>query len=130
MADQQARNQQYGYQQNSNLVMQVDRSLVDKRRPGESTGEVKSLTGRLTGTKMGDRTIRTGNKEKEELEDRKKKKGTSDERQKQKKKEQKSTNLNMYDLVGAAYKPTTRETRDTYDALLTAIQDMLGDQPR
>ena len=32
------------------------------------------MAGRLTGTKMGDRAVRTGTKEKEELEERKKKK--------------------------------------------------------
>ena len=89
MADQHALKQQFGYQQNSNLVLQVDRGLVDRwvwldfdehlnhlfrRAKGEATGEVKSLAGRLTGTKMGDRAVRTGTKEKEELEERKKKK--------------------------------------------------------
>ena len=129
MADQQARNLQYNYQSNSNLVLQVDRQLVDKRSRNEATGEVKSLSGKLTGTKMGDRAIRTGVKEKEELEERKKKKVSHEDRQKKKKDSQKSS-INMYDLVGAIYKPTTRETRDTYEALLTAIQNQLGDQPR
>ena len=73
MADQQARNLQYNYQQNSNLVLQVDRNLVEKRRPNEATGEVKSLVGRLSGS-MGDRANRMSNKEKEEFEERKKKK--------------------------------------------------------
>jgi pre-mRNA-splicing helicase BRR2 len=40
------------------------------------------------------------------------------------------SSVSMYDLVGVNYKPTTRETRETYEALLTAIQDQLGDQPR
>ena len=74
MADQQARNLQYNYQQNSNLVLQVDRQLVDKRGRNEATGEVKSLANRMGGTKMGDRASRMGNKEKEELEEMKKKK--------------------------------------------------------
>jgi pre-mRNA-splicing helicase BRR2 len=85
MADQQARNLQYNYQQNSNLVLQVDRQLVDKRSRNEATGEVKSLTGRLTGTKMGDKAIRTGKKEKEELEERKKRKVREEDKQKKKK---------------------------------------------
>ena len=38
--------------------------------------------------------------------------------------------MSTYDLVGVNYKPTTRETRETYEALLTAIQNQLGDQPR
>lgn len=61
---------------------------MDKRGRNEATGEVKSLTGRLTGTKMGDRAIRTGNKEKEELEERKKKKFREDDKQKKKKESQ------------------------------------------
>merc|ERR1711909_151652 len=74
MADQHAFKQQYGYQQNSNLVLQVDRQLVDKRAKNEATGEVKSLVGRLGVSKMGDRAVRTSTKEKEELEERKKRK--------------------------------------------------------
>ena len=87
------------------------------------------MAGRLTGTKMGDRAVRTGTKEKEELEERKKKK-VRDEDKKKKKKDEKLSSISMYDLVGVNYKPTTRETRETYEALLTAIQDQLGDQPR
>ena len=78
---------------------------------------------------MGDRAVRTGTKEKEELEERKKKK-VRDEDKKKKKKDEKLSSISMYDLVGVNYKPTTRETRETYEALLTAIQDQLGDQPR
>ena len=87
------------------------------------------MVGRLTGTKMGDRAVRTGTKEKEELEERKKKK-VKDEDKKKRKREEKMSSVSMYDLVGVNYKPTTRETRETYEALLTAIQDQLGDQPR
>ena len=65
MAESHAFKQQYGYQQNSNLVLQVDRQLVDKRAKNEATGEVKSLVGRLGASKMGDRAVRTGTKEKE-----------------------------------------------------------------
>ena len=53
MAESHAFKQQYGYQQNSNLVLQVDRQLVDKRAKNEATGEVKSLVGRLGASKMG-----------------------------------------------------------------------------
>ena len=104
-------------------------NVLFRRAKGEATGEVKSLAGRLTGTKMGDRAVRTGTKEKEELEERKKKK-VRDEDKKKKKKDEKLSSISMYDLVGVNYKPTTRETRETYEALLTAIQDQLGDQPR
>lgn len=45
--------------QNSNLVLQADRSLIDRTRRDEPTGEVLSLVGKLEGTKMGDKAQRT-----------------------------------------------------------------------
>lgn len=45
--------------QTSNLVLQADRSLIDRRSKDEATGEVQSLAGRLAGQKMGDRFCRT-----------------------------------------------------------------------
>jgi len=45
--------------QNSNLVLQADVRLIDRRKPDEATGEVVSLSGKLDGTKMGDRYQRT-----------------------------------------------------------------------
>lgn len=45
--------------QNSNLVLQVDRSLIDRRARDEPTGEVVSLVGKLTGSRMGDKAQRT-----------------------------------------------------------------------
>ena len=46
--------------QNSNLVLQADRTLIDRRPRDESTGEVLPLTARqLTGTRMGDKAMRT-----------------------------------------------------------------------
>ncbi|CAF4223354.1 unnamed protein product, partial [Rotaria magnacalcarata] len=44
---------------NSNLVLQADRSIIDRRGRNEATGEVLSLTSHLKGTKMGDRAQRT-----------------------------------------------------------------------
>lgn len=40
-------------------MLQVDRSLIDRRGKDEATGEVQSLVGKLLGTKMGDRFMRT-----------------------------------------------------------------------
>lgn len=45
--------------QTSNLVLQADRSLIDRRSKDEATGEVQTLAGRLAGTRMGDKAIRT-----------------------------------------------------------------------
>jgi pre-mRNA-splicing helicase BRR2 len=76
MAEDLARRQQYEYRQvkslpsynnniinivqNSNLVLQVDYNLVDRRGRDEATGEVMPLTkDLLTGVKMGDKYRRT-----------------------------------------------------------------------
>jgi pre-mRNA-splicing helicase BRR2 len=59
MADQAARNLQYEYKQNSNLVLQADTRFIEKRGRDESTGEVQSLTGKFGVTRMGDKSIRT-----------------------------------------------------------------------
>ena len=45
--------------QNSNLVLQADRSLIERRGRDEATGEVVSLVGHLGGIKMGDKYQRT-----------------------------------------------------------------------
>lgn len=46
-------------QQNSNLVLQADIRLIERPRRDEATGEVLSLVGKLDGTKMGDRAMRS-----------------------------------------------------------------------
>lgn len=43
---------------NSNLVLQADLSLIERRGRDEATGEVLSLQGHLGGIKMGDKYIR------------------------------------------------------------------------
>ncbi len=46
--------------QNSNLVLQADRSLIGKRYKDEPTGEVMSLSGKLRpGMRMGDKFQRS-----------------------------------------------------------------------
>ena len=55
MADEEARKAQYEYKANSNLVLQADLRLIDRRGRDEATGEVMSLQGKLLGTKMGDK---------------------------------------------------------------------------
>ena len=59
MADETARSLQYEYKANSNLVLQADRSLIERRGRDEATGEVLSLVGKLHTSKMGDRFMRT-----------------------------------------------------------------------
>merc|ERR1712119_117127 len=50
---------QYEYKANSNLVLQADRSQIDRRPRDEATGEVLSLSGKLQSYRMGDRSQRT-----------------------------------------------------------------------
>ena len=45
--------------QNSNLVLSVDRTLIDRRARDEATGEVMSLVGKLTGSRMGDKALKS-----------------------------------------------------------------------
>lgn len=46
--------------QNSNLVLQADRTLIDRRPRDEATGEVLSLSTKvLTGSRMGDKAKRS-----------------------------------------------------------------------
>ena len=40
-------------------MLQADRTLIDRRGRDEATGEVQTLSGKLTGTRMGDRYERT-----------------------------------------------------------------------
>ncbi|UXI15487.1 Somatostatin receptor type 1 [Sarcoptes scabiei] len=59
MADAAARSQQFDYRANSNLVLQADTRLIERRPRDEATGEVVSLVGKLDTIKMGDRYQRT-----------------------------------------------------------------------
>lgn len=39
-------------------MLSVDRTLIDRRGRDEATGEVMSLVGKLTGTRMGDKAVK------------------------------------------------------------------------
>uniref|UniRef100_T1JH32 U5 small nuclear ribonucleoprotein 200 kDa helicase n=1 Tax=Strigamia maritima TaxID=126957 RepID=T1JH32_STRMM len=129
MADAAARSLQYEYKANSNLVLQADTRLIDRRGRDEATGEVVSLGGRLEGSRMGDRYQRTKPKFSEE---RKAKRQKRDEARYDFTKMKGSSLLSqgMDDTIGISYRPKTQETRQTYDILLSVIQEALGDQPR
>uniref|UniRef100_A0A672SA33 U5 small nuclear ribonucleoprotein 200 kDa helicase n=1 Tax=Sinocyclocheilus grahami TaxID=75366 RepID=A0A672SA33_SINGR len=129
MADVTARSLQYEYKANSNLVLQADRSLIDRTRRDEPTGEVLSLVGKLEGTKMGDRSQRT---KPQMLEERRAKRKKRDEDRHDINKMKGFTLLSegIDEMVGIVYKPKTKETRETYEILLSFIQAALGDQPR
>uniref|UniRef100_A0A8B9LFR2 U5 small nuclear ribonucleoprotein 200 kDa helicase n=1 Tax=Astyanax mexicanus TaxID=7994 RepID=A0A8B9LFR2_ASTMX len=129
MADVTARSLQYEYKANSNLVLQADRSLIDRTRRDEPTGEVLSLVGKLEGTKMGDKSQRT---KPQMLEERRAKRRKRDEDRHDINKMKGFTLLSegIDEMVGIVYKPKTKETRETYEILLSFIQAALGDQPR
>uniref|UniRef100_A0A669F9W2 Small nuclear ribonucleoprotein 200 (U5) n=1 Tax=Oreochromis niloticus TaxID=8128 RepID=A0A669F9W2_ORENI len=129
MADVTARSLQYEYKANSNLVLQADRSLIDRTRRDEPTGEVLSLVGKLEGTKMGDKAQRT---KPQRLEERREKRRKRDEDRHDINKMKGFTLLSegIDEMVGIVYKPKTKETRETYEVLLSFIHAALGDQPR
>nr|XP_009857905.1 U5 small nuclear ribonucleoprotein 200 kDa helicase [Ciona intestinalis] len=129
MADASARSLQYEYKANSNLVLQADRSLIDRRPRDEPTGEVLTLQGKLTEIKMGDRAQRT---KPPQMEERKAKRRKRDEDEKFQANLRGRSLLSdgVDEMVGIVYKPRTKETRETYEILLSFIQAAIGDQPR
>ena len=133
MADEAARGLQYEYKANSNLVLQADLRLIDRRGRDEATGEVVSLSGKLLGSRMGDKAVRT--KPPAELEApkaKKSKRAKRDELEKQYTVGRTSSILDESAYDGALeglYKPKTPETKQTFEILLSFIQEALGDQP-
>lgn len=129
MADAAARQLQYEYKANSNLVLQADVRLIERPRRDEATGEVLSLVGKLEGTRMGDRAQRT---KPEKTEERKAKRQKRDEAQYDFNSMKGATLLTegIDEMVGIVYRPKTQETRQTYEVLLSFIQEAIGDQPR
>ncbi|KAM9313363.1 U5 small nuclear ribonucleoprotein 200 kDa helicase [Gastrophryne carolinensis] len=129
MADVTARSLQYEYKANSNLVLQADRSLIDRTRRDEPTGEVLSLVGKLEGTRMGDKAQKTKPAMQEERRA-KRRKRDEDRHDINKMKGFTLLSEGIDEMVGIIYKPKTKETRETYEVLLSFIQAALGDQPR
>lgn len=129
MADAAARQLQYEYKANSNLVLQADVRLIERRSRDEATGEVMSLVGKLDGTRMGDRFMRS---RPDKAEERKAKRQKRDEAQYDFARMKGATLLSegVDEMVGIVYRPKTQETRQTYEVLLSFIQEALGDQPR
>lgn len=113
--------------QNSNLVLQADTRLIERRPRDEATGEVVSLVGKLQKVKMGDRYQRT----KPSVESKSKKKGKGDsEKSLMKMKGHSLLSESVDQSMGIMYHPKTPETRETYELILAFISEMLGDQPR
>lgn len=129
MADAAARSLQFEYKANSNLVLQADTRLIERRPRDEATGEVVSLVGKLEGSRMGDRYQRT---KPAKAEEKKAKRIKRDESRYDFSKLKGQTLLSegIEDMVGILYRPKTTETKQTYEVLLSFIQEALGDQPR
>ncbi|XP_008558910.1 U5 small nuclear ribonucleoprotein 200 kDa helicase [Microplitis demolitor] len=129
MADAAARQLQYEYKANSNLVLQADVRLIERRSRDEATGEVMSLVGKLDGTRMGDRAQRS---KPSKVEERKAKRQKRDEAQYDFTRMKGATLLSesVDEIVAIVYRPKTQETRQTYEVLLSFIQEAIGDQPR
>lgn len=110
-------------------MLQADVRLIERPRRDEATGEVCSLVGKLDGTRMGDRYQRT---KPEKTEERKVKRQKRDEAQYDFERMKGATLLSegIDEMVGIVYRPKTQETRQTYEVLLSFIQEALGDQPR
>ncbi|XP_045541112.1 putative U5 small nuclear ribonucleoprotein 200 kDa helicase [Papilio machaon] len=127
MADAAARQLQYEYKANSNLVLQADVRLIERRGRDEATGEVLSLSGKLGGTRMGDRAQRT---KPDKAEERKAKRQKRDEATYELSKSKTSRAAWADDTPGVLYRPRTQHTRHAYELLLSFMQSTLGDQPR
>ncbi|KTW26222.1 ATP-dependent RNA helicase BRR2 [Pneumocystis jirovecii RU7] len=123
---------QYKYSEISNKVSKADQRFVT-RRDHEATGEPESLAGRISVKDMGSRASK--NTQPEDI----KKKDTvvvDDEFDQKYKKKVLLRKKNMYssildtteDLEGLIYHPKTKETRETYEALLAYVYEFIGDQ--
>eukprot|EP00051_Salpingoeca_urceolata_P033013 m.18457 g.18457 ORF g.18457 m.18457 type:complete len:2150 (-) comp5725_c0_seq1:68-6517(-) len=128
MAEKDVIQKQYEYKSNSNLVLQVDRRLTDRLDKDEATGEVMSLTGKLTGSRMGDRAVRN---KPADLEERKAKQAQRAEKARAEKMGKLEGSLLTQDTDdGVRYRPKTRDTQRMYEMVLSFITDCLGSQPR
>ena len=110
-------------------MLQADVRLIDRRARDEATGEVMSLTGKLDGTRMGDRHQRVRPSKADEKKAKRQKRDESSY-DLAKLKEASLLSDNLDDVAGIIYRPKTAETKQTYEVLLSFIQEALGDQPR
>ena len=129
MADETARKLQYEYKANSNLVLQADTRLIERRSKDEATGEVMSLTNKLLGTRMGDRHLRMKPKNEDKVQP--KKSSNRDKKENLSTFNIKATSLSeMDDMVALTYTPKSEVTKEAYEVVLSFIQEALDEQPR
>ncbi|TPX60239.1 hypothetical protein PhCBS80983_g01906 [Powellomyces hirtus] len=138
MAEDVQRAQQYQYTANSNLVLQADRSALP-RRDQEPSGEPETLAGRVDVRRMGDRAQRSIQEQKDKVEKKRKekaermKKSGAERAAKKSKREgygHGSILAATEDFESEVYRPRTKETRQTFELILSFLQQLLGDIPQ
>lgn len=118
------------------MVINPNKDLIEKIDRNEPTGEVLPLTTNEIATRMGDRYMRTRPKLLDDNAKPKKSKTTSIADQKTSKLEinkykgQSILSEDYEDSSSILYRPKTQETRQTYEIILSFIQECIGDQPR
>ena len=120
---------QYEYKANSNLVLQADRSQIDRRPRDEATGEVLSLSGKLQSYRMGDRSQRT---KPTQMEDKRAKRQKRDETKSHSKIHNSKSVLDddsMGDVQYDGYRPKSDQTKSSFEYMLGFIARCLGDHP-
>ncbi|KAK9818381.1 hypothetical protein WJX72_011703 [[Myrmecia] bisecta] len=124
-----ARQRQYDYRANSNLVLTAETRTRDAAEP---SGEPETLWGRMRG-KMGDRVQYAKPEGLEERKAKAKKKREADNADldgpRKTRKTGQTTSVMDLDTAGN-YRPLTKETRDAYEGLLAVIRRQFGDQPQ
>mmetsp|Transcript_3040 Transcript_3040/g.9258 ORF Transcript_3040/g.9258 Transcript_3040/m.9258 type:complete len:2169 (-) Transcript_3040:2467-8973(-) len=128
MAEAKARDAQFEYKTNSNLVLQADRTLIDRRDKNEATGEVMSLSTRVDTMRMGDKALRQRPSNLKERKERRARKEAKEE-ESFLKGAQGGGLLQDDTSLGQRYRPKTQQTQRTYELLLRFITDNIGSQP-
>lgn len=141
MAEDSARQQQYNYSQNSNLVLKADRSLIP-RREHDASGEPESLWGRIDIKRMGDRAQRERpTEELQKMREKQLQREKDSERVEGHRKKRSNAREGITtaygfssvldavdDFEGLTYRPRTTETREAYSLILHFVHLIIGDQ--
>ncbi|KAI0244580.1 Pre-mRNA-splicing helicase BRR2 [Massospora cicadina] len=132
MAEEFAKNAQYQYTGNSNLVLPSKRTGP---RDNEPTGEPDSLFGRIRPEDFGSRAFREKPKEVERQRQTNKKSTQSGEKKRTAGRDLSSHGYGHSSVLAATddleslnYRPKTKETRAAYEMMLNLVQRQLGDQ--
>ncbi|RKP36137.1 hypothetical protein BJ085DRAFT_33418, partial [Dimargaris cristalligena] len=138
MADEYAKNSQYQYAANSNLVLQADRSGL-ARRDKEATGEPETLWGRIDLKDMGSKAAREAapvpkTKPAKTKSKSKSSQGTaapSGSKANRTRADHHATVLSVArDMEGLTYRPQTQDTLRVLEMILAFVHPYLGDQPQ